>query len=196
MQNAPVFVEAPVDNRPQILLFMRSLLTHDGFTVLPSASNLEELRQVALQIERKEFKPSVFVVNTCGTEDLLEVLDPLIGSTPAVFLHRQSTGHTSIMRRSTSVRAGITSCLQNMKSEHKGIWRYNDQTWMYMALRSVERLENYFRSHDPNSLEMEMSKPAMAQLEFLPNYQEQAQLLKQLARDHEPLNLAGPLVER
>ena len=194
MQNAPIFVEAPVENRPQILLFMRSLLAHDGFTILPSATSLDELRQVALQIERREISPSVFVVNTCGTEDFLEMLDPLIGSTPTIFLHRERTGHSSVMLR-TAPAGGVTSCLNKMKIEHKGIWRYSDKTWMYMALRSVERLENYFRSQDINALEMEMVSPAIAQLEFLPNYQEQAQLLKQLARDHQPLNLTSPLIK-
>ena len=184
MQKAPIFIEAPVSTNPLILSSMRDLLTKDGYAPVYYAKSPEELRQIIEKVLMGEFSPSVFVVNTCGAETLLDELDLIIGDTPALFLHPERNGDDSELTNARRSKRAITACLNQMRTPHKGIWRYNEDNWMELTLRGVQRLENYFTSGDPNCLEIELSNPPLSQLQYLPNYEEQASILKQLARNH------------
>ncbi len=90
MSAFPLFVESDLAFRQQVGICaeIRRYLFKKKFTLLPYATNLKELIQLTDHLKKEGRHPSIFVVNTFGSKDLLPELDRRMGSSPAVYLRR------------------------------------------------------------------------------------------------------------
>lgn len=102
---------------------MRALYAQ-GVTYWPFAASLTDLRDILKTLQQRNEKPSLFVLNTFGTEKILPTVDFLMGETPALFFRRQLYWLHEGGGESDAGSTHFSSILKKMTPRLTSVWRF------------------------------------------------------------------------
>lgn len=154
MDTFPVFFERESLTGRRVLRIVarvRSILFAQRVLPLPYAGSPAQLRTLLHTIRTNGQKPSIFVINTCGVEDMLRELDILMGDTPVLFFRREMMWLKK--KGNVDEGPGLTTCLSQMKPRLTAIWYYGGANYEKVATRAANRLRQFINHNDFSALE-------------------------------------------
>lgn len=159
MDGIPFFIEtdeAKKEKDVALCTKISVLLFQQNIKPLPFASNLDEAKAVLQAIHQTGRTPSIFVINTFGTKEILPHLDPLMQDTPAMFLRRgMFAGRSGLM----DTLAPDPSKLQTMAVVGKmtprltSFWIYGSKNSDHVASRAATALVRFLKSGNFRDIE-------------------------------------------
>jgi hypothetical protein len=150
MARVPFFVEVISSAQSaniQICRKIMAALFKEKIAPLPFASSLKDVTDVLGALKARGMAPAVFVINPLYAEELLPLIDPLIGPVPVVYLRRRIFAEAAAGSNGTS-RPNTTQVLQHMTPRLTTEWTYGSQTADEVAAKAAKSLVHFLNSGD------------------------------------------------
>jgi hypothetical protein len=157
-----VFVEAwegEEFSNLQVCRMVTGALYRRHLEPLPFATTEAELHQVIAAVRRKALSPVLYVVNTFSAEELLKIVDGLIGDTPLLLMHRELFSYNLIHKKSLQ---DTTQLLKSLRPRLTVLCGYGSQTAHLVAERVAQALLEFLRDGDFGQIETLSSRLAIS----------------------------------
>ena len=146
MKRLPFFIEVWESSNNAEVRLCHKVMAHlfkQKITPLPFATTAREVADVLLALKKQGLVPSLFVVNTFWAEQILPMLDPLIGETPTLFFRREICSQDVL--GGDAARGMTTVAIRNMTPRECSIWAYGSKTSDAVAERAAQAVVKYLQ---------------------------------------------------